>query len=144
MKPLSIADYLDRLGRTAGEKPLSRENSPFRPRSLPSPQTAASGAKPVFDRLADRVGARGLDPGAEFLMECLELGADLLLGLAGDLAPDPLPIGTVAERDRTHVPVPGSVQVDTVFAVAAAPVLCLGHDRSVTLWLPVWLPATLT
>ena len=39
MKPLSIADYLDHLGRAAGEKaPPRREGSPFRPRSLPSPQ----------------------------------------------------------------------------------------------------------
>ena len=39
MKPLSIADYLDHLGRAAGEKaPPRRESSPFRPRSLPSPQ----------------------------------------------------------------------------------------------------------
>ncbi len=53
MKPLSIADYLDRLGRAAGEKPLSRENSPFRPRSLPSPQTGGPASKPVFDRLAN-------------------------------------------------------------------------------------------
>jgi hypothetical protein len=53
MKPLSIADYLDRLGRAAGEKPLSRENSPFRPRSLPSPQTGGPASKSVFDRLAN-------------------------------------------------------------------------------------------
>jgi hypothetical protein len=53
MKPLSIADYLDRLGRVAGEKaPPPRENSPFRPRSLPSPQTGGPASKPVFDRLA--------------------------------------------------------------------------------------------
>ena len=39
MKPLSIADYLDRLGSAAGEKaPPRPEGSPFRPRSLPSPQ----------------------------------------------------------------------------------------------------------
>ena len=56
MKPLSIADYLDRLGRAAGEKPLSRENSPFRPRSLPSPQTGGPASKPVFDRLANASG----------------------------------------------------------------------------------------
>ena len=38
MKPLSIADYLDHLGRPAGEKATPRpEGSPFRPRSLPSP-----------------------------------------------------------------------------------------------------------
>jgi hypothetical protein len=36
MKPLSIADYLDRLGSAAGEKaPPRPEGSPFRPRSLP-------------------------------------------------------------------------------------------------------------
>ena len=57
MKPLSIADYIDRLGSAAGEKaPPRPEGSPFRPRSLPSPQTAASGAKPVFDRLTNKGG----------------------------------------------------------------------------------------
>ena len=57
MKPLSIADYLDHLGRSAGEKaPPRPEGSPFRPRSLPSPQNAASGAKPVFDRLTNEGG----------------------------------------------------------------------------------------
>src|SRR5580693_1350948 len=57
MRPLSIADYLDRLGSSAGEKaPPRPEGSPFRPRSLPSPQTAASGAKPVFDRLTNKGG----------------------------------------------------------------------------------------
>ena len=41
MKPLSIADYLDRLGSAAEEKaPPRPEGSPFRPRSLPSPQNA--------------------------------------------------------------------------------------------------------
>jgi hypothetical protein len=39
MKPLSIADYLDHLGRAPTEKaPPRRESSPFRPRSLPSAQ----------------------------------------------------------------------------------------------------------
>jgi hypothetical protein len=57
MKPLSIADYLDRLGGSASEKtPLRREGSPFRPRSLPSPQAAGSGAKPVFDRATNGGG----------------------------------------------------------------------------------------
>ena len=59
MKPLSIADYLDRLGRVAGEKaPPPRENSPFRPRSLPSPQKGGTVSKPAFDRMAnaDAVG----------------------------------------------------------------------------------------
>ncbi len=57
MKPLSIADYLDRLGSQAGEKASPRpEGSPFRPRSLPSPQTAGSGAKAVFDRITNKGG----------------------------------------------------------------------------------------
>ena len=62
MKPLSIADYLDRLGSAAGEKaPPRREGSPFRPRSLPSPQNSRPGSKPVFDRIANAGGrnARG-------------------------------------------------------------------------------------
>jgi hypothetical protein len=54
MKPLSIADYLDHLERPAGEKaPPRPEGSPFRPRSLPSPQNSAPGAKSVFDRVAN-------------------------------------------------------------------------------------------
>ena len=57
MKPLSIADYLDHLGRAAGEKaPPPRESSPFRPRSLPSPQNGGAGSKPVFDRIANAGG----------------------------------------------------------------------------------------
>jgi hypothetical protein len=40
MKPLSIADYLDHLGRGPAEKaPPRRESSPFRPRSLPGAQS---------------------------------------------------------------------------------------------------------
>jgi hypothetical protein len=43
MKPLSIADYLDHLGRPAGDKAPSRpEGSPFRPRSLPNVDRAAN------------------------------------------------------------------------------------------------------
>ncbi len=57
MKPLSIADYLDHLGRPAGDKaPLRPEGSPLRPRSLPSPQAAGSGARAVFDRLTSAGG----------------------------------------------------------------------------------------
>ncbi len=55
MKPLSIADYLDHLGRAAGEKgPSQRESSPFRPRSLPSPspRSEAPKSRPVFERAA--------------------------------------------------------------------------------------------
>ena len=54
MKPLSIGDYLDRLGRAAGESAAPpRQNSPFRPRSLPSPQKGGLIPKPAFDRMAD-------------------------------------------------------------------------------------------
>src|ERR1700722_17009591 len=54
MKPLSIADYLDRLGSAAGEKaPPRPEGSPFRPRSLANPQNSGPGLKPVFDRMAN-------------------------------------------------------------------------------------------
>ncbi len=60
MKPLSIADYLDRLGSAAGEKPPPRGGgSPFRPRSLPSPRNGEPALKPVFDRLAKAGGAEG-------------------------------------------------------------------------------------
>jgi hypothetical protein len=65
MKPLSIADYLDHLGRPAGEKAPSRpEGSPFRPRSLPSPQNAESGAKAAFDRIT-KTGGPGDTQGEE-------------------------------------------------------------------------------
>jgi hypothetical protein len=54
MKPLSVADYLDRLGNAAGDKaPPRPEGSPFRPRSLPNPQNSRPGSKPVFDRMAN-------------------------------------------------------------------------------------------
>ena len=54
MKPLSIADYFDHLGRPAGDKtPPRPEGSPFRPRSLPSPQNNGLGAKPIVDRIAN-------------------------------------------------------------------------------------------
>jgi hypothetical protein len=53
MKPLSIADYFDHLGRPAGDKtPPRPEGSPFRPRSLPSPQNNGFGMKPNVDRAA--------------------------------------------------------------------------------------------
>jgi hypothetical protein len=58
MKPLSIADYLDHLDRAAGDKASPRsESSPFRPRSLPGPQTAELGPRPLLDRAAKRGGA---------------------------------------------------------------------------------------
>ena len=63
MKPLSIADYLDRLGSAAGEKaPPRREGSPFRPRSLPSPRNSKPGSKAGLRRRSEagrRDSARG-------------------------------------------------------------------------------------
>ena len=54
MKPLSIADYLERLGSAAKETaPPRPEGSPFRPRSLPNPQSSGPGSKPVLDRIAN-------------------------------------------------------------------------------------------
>jgi hypothetical protein len=54
MKPLSIADYLDRLGSGAKENaPPRPEGSPFRPRSLPNRQNSGPGLKPVLDRIAN-------------------------------------------------------------------------------------------
>jgi hypothetical protein len=50
MKPLSIADYLDQLGRASTEKaPPRREGSPFRPRSLPSAENGEPRPKPILD-----------------------------------------------------------------------------------------------
>jgi hypothetical protein len=64
MKPLSIADYLDHL-RPADEKaPPRPEGSPFRPRSLPSPQNGAPGSRPVFDRIMN-LGGPGDTQGEE-------------------------------------------------------------------------------
>jgi hypothetical protein len=60
MKPLSIADYLDRLGSATGEKaPTRRQGSPFLPRSLPSPRNGEPALKPAFDRVAKADGAGG-------------------------------------------------------------------------------------
>jgi hypothetical protein len=57
MKPLSIADYLDRLGGAAKENAVLRpEGSPFRPRSLPNPQNSGPSLKPVFDRITNKGG----------------------------------------------------------------------------------------
>ena len=48
MKPLSIADYLDHLGRPGGDKtPPRPEGSLFRPRSLATPQNHGLGPKPT-------------------------------------------------------------------------------------------------
>jgi hypothetical protein len=61
MKPLSIADYLDRLGSAAGDKaPPRPEGSPFRPRSLPNPQNSGPSSQPIFDRIANAsIGTQG-------------------------------------------------------------------------------------
>jgi hypothetical protein len=58
MKPLSIANYLDHLGRSGEDKaPLRPEGSPFRPRSLPGLQNGRPASKAVFDRAAKADGA---------------------------------------------------------------------------------------
>jgi hypothetical protein len=50
MKPLSIADYLDHLGRAPADKaPPRKESSPFRPRSLPSVQNGEPRPRPAFN-----------------------------------------------------------------------------------------------
>ncbi|HEV7480273.1 MAG TPA: hypothetical protein VGO05_08335 [Roseiarcus sp.] len=57
MKPLSIADYLDRLGSPAGENaPPRPEGSPFRPRSVPNPQNSKPASNPVSDRITNKGG----------------------------------------------------------------------------------------
>ena len=57
MKPLSIADYLDHLGRAPAEKaPPRRESSPFRPRSLPGAQSGEPRPRPAF-ALSNPAGA---------------------------------------------------------------------------------------
>jgi hypothetical protein len=64
MKPLSIADYFDHLGRSAGDKtPPRPEGSPFRPRSLPSAQNNVLGTKLNVDRAANAgVETQGQEP----------------------------------------------------------------------------------
>jgi hypothetical protein len=57
MKPLSIADYLDHLGRAPTEKaPPRRESSPFRPRSLPSAQNSEPRPRVAFNAVANPGG----------------------------------------------------------------------------------------
>ena len=58
MKPLSIADYLDHLGRAPADKaPPRKESSPFRPRSLPSVQNGEPRPRPAFNAVANPGGA---------------------------------------------------------------------------------------
>ncbi len=64
MKPLSIADYLDHLGRAPTEPAPRRESSPFRPRSLPSAQNGEPRPRVVFSAAANPGGVpetRGKD-----------------------------------------------------------------------------------
>ncbi len=57
MKPLPIADYLERLGRGPIEKaPPRREGSPFRPRTLASLPNGEPRSVPAFDRMAEADG----------------------------------------------------------------------------------------
>ena len=96
-------------------------------RARPLGRAVQALAQPVLHSLPHRVGLRGLNPGVHFLVERLEPVADFLLGLAEDLAPDPLPVGPVAERDRSHVPVLRRSEVDRVLAATAAADFRLGH-----------------
>ena len=58
MKPVPIANYLDHIGTTAGERPASRrEASPFRPRSLQSLQSLDPRSPPAFERTFKPVAA---------------------------------------------------------------------------------------
>jgi hypothetical protein len=50
-------------------------------------------------------GGRGPNSRVQLLVQRLEPVTHLLLGLAEDLPPDPLPVGPVAERDRSDEPV---------------------------------------
>ena len=80
MKPLSIADYLDHLGRASTEKaPPRRESSPFRPRSLPSPQNGEPGPRPFFDRAAKPDGDG--QPGEGILIETDSRGDEFVQAL---------------------------------------------------------------
>src|SRR5271154_600751 len=64
MKPLSIAEYLDHLGRAPTERaPPRRESSPFRPRSLLSVQNGEPRPTPAFNGIAKADGAG--NPGRE-------------------------------------------------------------------------------
>jgi hypothetical protein len=61
MKPLSIADYLNDIGRAATEEARPRrESSPFRPRSLPSVQNGEPRLRPAFNAPANPAGGRDM------------------------------------------------------------------------------------
>lgn len=65
MKPLSIADYLDHLGRAAGEKaPSRRESPPFRPRSLTAPPNGEVSPRPALDCLDKASGGEAKEDDA--------------------------------------------------------------------------------
>ena len=82
-------------------------------------------------------------------MQLPELVLDVLLGVAGHLAADPLAVGAVAKRHRAAPPpgaplvkpriaaVAGVVKVDGIIAKTAST-----HALSVAFWLPDWLPVT--
>jgi hypothetical protein len=57
----------------------------------------------------------------QFRVESLELVADLLLGLAGDRAPQAATVRAEADRDRADIPVLVCREVDGIFAMPAAP-----------------------
>jgi hypothetical protein len=59
----------------------------------------------------------------------LELVPDLGLGPSGDLAPDPLPAGSEANRDRPDEAVLRRVEVDRILAVTATATCSARHVR---------------
>ncbi len=57
MKPVPIANYLDHIGRVAGEKPSPpRDAAPFRPRSLQSLQTLEPRTQSAYERAGVAAG----------------------------------------------------------------------------------------
>ena len=133
--------HMSRVGNGPANLAAGRDGSDTNLSEPPSPSTTAilTGSTQQISRFGagrsdrSRVGNVANNGGVARVLSTF--------GLAGDFPTDALPVRPVAERDRTHVPVPRGVQVDTVLAETSAPDIRLGHGGS--LWLPVWLPATL-
>jgi hypothetical protein len=71
--------------------------------------------QPVLDGLAHGVPGEG---GLQVAVQLPELVLDVLLGLTGHLAADPLAVGTVAERHRAAPPAGAALVEPSVAAVA--------------------------
>jgi hypothetical protein len=88
MKPLPIADYLDRPGRASTERASPRrEVSPFRPRSLSSLQNGEPPSIPAFDRKTEPGGVEN------------RRGEERPDGAAWD--PKPIPLDSAARQLQT-------------------------------------------